>query len=272
MAYTDLMKAHLARYKVDRLGINQSGKWRNREYAHILPPDRIFLNILAPIQQDFARYQESHPSLKLHRDFAHLNSSQAACINLFLPVFVKALDLGFPDDNPLPFEPAEIETCQFEYVPDEVEGTNFDFWVRTRASKEVFCEFKLTESDFGRARDNARHRQKLVEIYRPMLAGKVDPEILEPDNFFARYQLLRNIAYADTTASAHVLLIVPKANERLTQRLAEMRNWLTPTLRPFVTVLYLEDIVSWLRSAPAPQLRAHYDEYAAKYVPSTEPA
>lgn len=186
---------------------------------------------------------------------------------MFLPFFINTKDTEFPDGTPLPFEPGEIESYQFEYIPNEEEGTNFDFWVRIIGSKEIFGEFRLTEGEFGRAKDDARHRQKLVEIYYPMLTGKVDSEILDPANFFARYQLLRNIAYADAAGSAYVLFVVPRANEWLTQPLAEMWTWLTPALRPFVTVLYLEDIISWLRSATEVALKAHYDDYAAKYLP-----
>ncbi len=63
-----------------------------------------------------------------------------------------------------------------------------------------------------------------------------------------------------------------KANGRLTRPLAEIQKWLTPAIRPFVTVLYFEDIVAWPRYGTALQLRAHYDEYAARYMPSIDPA
>lgn len=267
MTYSDLMKTHLGCYKTTHLGIEESGKWRNREYAHILPHAKMMLNILEPVQQEFAQYRASHPNLKLHKDFAHLNSSQAACVNLFLPLFSRGLKGDISAKNPLPFDPKSIAAYEFEYVPDQVEGTNFDFWIRTRDSREVFCEFKLTEGEFGRARDDTRHRQKLENIYLPKLTGKVGPDLLDPATFFARYQLLRNIAYADATGSASVLFVVPKANERLIRPLAEMQDWLAPALRPFVSVLYIEEIVSWLRTAPGSDLAAYYDDYAAKYLP-----
>ena len=267
MTYSELMKSHLGSYKTTHLRIYASGKWRNREYSHILPLAKMMMNILEPIQHDFAQYQASHPNLKLHKDFAHLNSSQAACINLFLPLLSERMAVKEHDQNLLPFESAIIDTYEFEYVPNEVEGTNFDFWARTEASKEIFCEFKLTEGGFGRATDDKRHRQKLENIYLPMLTGKVSPDMLVPTRFFSRYQLLRNIAYADSSGSASVLFVVPKANERLIQPLAEMRNWLAPTIRPFVSVVYLEDIVSEFRTGRDPDLAAYYDAYAEKYLP-----
>ena len=267
MTYSDLLKSHLGSYKTTHLGIYASGKWRNREYSHILPLAKMMMNILEPIQHEFAQYQASHPNLKLHKDFAHLNSSQAACINLFLPLLSERVAGKEHDQNLPPFESMIIDTYEFEYVPNEFEGTNFDFWARSEASKEIFCEFKLTEGEFGRATNDQRHRQKLEDIYLPMLADKVSPDMLVPTRFFSRYQLLRNIAYADSSGSASVLFVVPRANERLIQPLAEMRNWLAPTIRPFVSVVYLEDIVSELRTARDPDLAAYYDAYAEKYLP-----
>lgn len=267
MTYSELMKSHLGSYKKSHLGIKESGKWRNREYAHILPPARMMLNILEPIRHEFTHYQTSHPNLKLHKDFAHLNSSQAACINLFLPLLSGRLTGKKHDQSAVPFDATNIDTYEFEYIADEVEGTNFDFWIRTKASKEIFCEFKLTESEFGRAKNDKRHRQKLENTYLPMLTGKVNPDLLTPTWFFARYQLLRNIAYADPGGLASVLFVVPKANERLIRPLAEMREWLAPSIRPFVSVLYIEEIVSRLRATLDSDVATYYDAYAAKYMP-----
>ena len=268
MSYSELMKSHLASYKSAHLGIAESGKWRGREYNHILPLSNIRSNILEPIRRDFADYQASHPNLKLHKDFAHLNSSQAACINLFLPLLGAKFAAMPQDHSLLSFDTRNVDTYEFEYVPSDIEGTNFDFWARTKHTKEIFCEFKLTESEFGRAKDDERHRQKLKDIYLPLLTGKVRPELLDPTRFFAHYQLLRNIAYAEPNGSASVLFLVPRGNERLIRPLAEMREWLSPTIRPFVSVLYLEDMVSQLRSNLDRNVSAYYDAYADKYLPS----
>jgi hypothetical protein len=100
-----------------------------------------------------------------------------------------------------------------------------------------------------------------------MLIGKVHPDVLQPASFFARYQLLRNVAYADANGSTSVLFVVPRANAGLAKPLVEMRDWLAPALHAFVTVVYLEDIVSWLRSASPSDLTAYYEEFAAKYLP-----
>jgi hypothetical protein len=224
------------------------------------------LNILEPILGDFIDYQTAHPDLKLHKDFAHLNSSQAACINLFLPILGGKMAAIPPDNGLLPFDATSISSYEFEYVANDKEGTNFDFWARTEDSQEIFCEFKLTESEFGRAKNDKRHQQKLRDIYLPMLTGKVKPELLVPTRFFSHYQLLRNVAYADPIDSASVIFVAPRANERLIRPLAEMREWLSPTIQSLVSVLYLEDIVSQFRRCPDRNLSAYFDAYAEKYI------
>jgi hypothetical protein len=45
-----------------------------------------------------------------------------------------------------------------------------------------------------------------------------------------------------------------------------MRKWLLPDLQPFVSVLYLEDMVSKLRQSVDPKLSAYFDAYARKYL------
>jgi hypothetical protein len=42
---------------------------------------------------------------------------------------------------------------------------------------------------------------------------------------------------------------------------------LAPAIRPFVSVLYIEEIVSQLRATLDSDVAAYYDAYAAKYIP-----
>src|SRR4051794_28177256 len=89
--YASALREHLVRYKTDVLRQTESGKWRNgREYDHILLPENRGLNILTGIREEFWKYFEDQEATarkpaKLHRDFAHLNSSQALAFNLFFP-------------------------------------------------------------------------------------------------------------------------------------------------------------------------------------------
>ncbi len=85
-SYAERMKAHLAAYKRHSLGVSEDGVWAKtgNSYPHILPTDRQQLNILEPFRHEFWAYCEAHkPAIRLHRDFHHLNSSQALTFNLF---------------------------------------------------------------------------------------------------------------------------------------------------------------------------------------------
>src|SRR4051794_35516427 len=84
--YQELLKRHLADYKLNRLGVIQNGLWKGngRRYAHILPVELQRLNIIEGYRAEFWKYWPRTRSL--HSDFHHLNSSQAMCFNLFFPM------------------------------------------------------------------------------------------------------------------------------------------------------------------------------------------
>jgi hypothetical protein len=97
------------------------------------------LNVLPAIRDQFF----AHPcaeKIQLHRDFHHLNSSQALCFNTFFPFF------GLPDVNPsvlleaLNLSPTAVKEWAFEHVADEKEGTNFDFFTLFTSGQKVYIE------------------------------------------------------------------------------------------------------------------------------------
>jgi hypothetical protein len=53
-SYPDRLRAHLAVYKRDTLGVEQDGIWsRNgKAYPHILPKDQLRLNFLPPLREE----------------------------------------------------------------------------------------------------------------------------------------------------------------------------------------------------------------------------
>ena len=159
------------------------------------------------------------------------------------------------------------ETARFEWVVDPAEETNFDFFMRTAAGGNIYFEFKLTESKFGTAAADERHRAKLTGIYAPRLAGLVRPELLNPENFFPRYQLLRNLSYVDGPDNL-LVFVLPRAHLSLARQANNFLADLPDATRQRVRLVYMEDIAQAFRSASAnalPALTAHFDEFAAKY-------
>jgi hypothetical protein len=271
MSYQERMKNHLSEYKVQHLGISECGTYRYRdqniEYPHILPKSLQWKNILKPFREEVREYSQNE--IKLHKYFHHLNSSQAFALNLFIPFFgvqpserallLKALGLS---DN-------GGDEWHAEYVPDSHEGTNVDFAWRNSTSGWTYCEVKLTEQEFGRAKSDARHLKKLADIYRPVLCEYVSPELLEPQAFFESYQILRNIWLATRDARSQVIFLMPRENKTLWKQLKKVTDFLDPRLEGRVHATAIEDCLSKLtRSADGPVWSQDYASMLAeKYLP-----
>jgi len=278
MKYQDRLRAHLVKYKFRGLGVLQSGAWKGprtgavAEHPHILPAGEARLNILAPYRERFWEEFERGERRPLHRDFAHLNSSQAMCFNLFYPLvvdrtwasaFVQGV-LGVKDTP---------RTLAFEYVEDPEENTHFDFFLQLESGAKIYFETKLAELGFGTADLDTRARERLVQLHAPRLAGLVDARWLEPDAFFRRYQLLRNFGVLAQPGNI-LYLVVPRANESLAQALRILPEItggaLQHPLHNRVRVLYLEDAlerVKPLLRGRDEALKNHYREFREKYLP-----
>lgn len=268
--YAKALQRHLAAYKASLLGVKASGTFvhnvRELHYSHILPRDLRWLNVLEPIRTGVREYLELHPDVKLHRYFHHLNSSQAFALNLFFPFFEQG--------SPAPLLhalglPGEMTRWQPEHVAVAEEGTNVDVMWSAPDGAKTYCEVKLSEQEFGVARDDSRHQEKLARIYRPVLSGQCAPELLEPRVFFAHYQLLRNVWLAAREPGSAVVFLVPRANTALWPLLAPFMGQLAPPLARRVRAVAVEDVLSSLVSSKqAPPRLAWYAQLLQeKYVP-----
>lgn len=267
--YVPRLKRHLAAYKKDVLGVAEDGAWSRtgRTYPHILPATHRELNLLAPLRVEMQAYLSAMPTFRYHRDFHHLNSSQAMCLNLVLPALrhesaraglVKAL--GHHRDF-------DVEGACFEKVLDEAEGTNFDFFLTKQDGGIAVFEFKLSEAGFGTAAADERHLEKLQQIYVPRLSGRVASECLAPARFFAAYQLYRNLSYL---ASPHdeLIIVLPRAHSRLAVEAQAFVSELNGPLRQKVRLLFMEDLAQHLLDATrrgAGKVHEHYKGFALKY-------
>lgn len=102
-------------------------------------------------------------------------------------------------------------------------------------------------------------------IYRARLEGKVKPQYLEPQAFFANYQILRNLCYLDR--QSQVLFIVPRANENLEAGLKVIEDAPMEHFRRAIHVVFLEDLIDRIQSASlSEKMKKHFEEFRAKYV------
>jgi hypothetical protein len=279
--FNDQIKQHLAEYRQNRLGINETGIWhRNgRTYPHILPENRQQENILAAIRaefwRDFAEFAKR--GVKLHDCFHHLNSSQALCFNLFYP-FMRAASTGAEIlQMALELPPGQVK-MEFEKVMDADEGTNFDFYMEYATGPQIFFELKYTENEFGAAKPDAKHLRKYTEIYQPRLAQILVPERRGDSGFFLRhYQIFRNLLYLPGHDDSQVFFIFPRENSSLAYISKLLQDSVMPEFLSRCHILHLDTLVARLRQ----QTGAHslfgidtavslipgvLDEFAEKYL------
>lgn len=267
-SYKEAMWRHLAAYKRSTLSVNDDGIWRRtgKTYPHILPFGYQHLNILEPYREDFWRFFRNS-TITLHSDFHHLSSSQAMCFNLFYPFLaeerrhLQILGAAFSLNE-------AIEDAEFECVVDPVEGTNFDFCIRTKSMK--FFELKLTEEKFGTAKADEAHLNKFKNVYLPMMKGKFKQDSASCEVFLKHYQLMRNVWSLGISTLDSFGCIVPKANERLTEEIAFLEECLSEPYRERVKVYYLEDFVVTLeKSIPRDlaRMRESLRSFRGKYLP-----
>lgn len=268
--YVERVKSHLAEYRRNRLGIEQVGTYKGESYDHILPKDLLRLNLIETVRAEVCHYLKE-AELRLDKYFHHLNSSQAACINLFWPL-LNCANSGLLVES-LGLDPGKVTHWEFEKVIDWKERTHFDLYLELDSGAKAYIEFKYTEEEFGRAKDDVRHRQKLTEIYGPALRHFVNPDYLRKEKFFANYQLLRNFVYIDPERGDKVVFLVPRANEKIAGKLHKIIESaiLDSSVRSLVMIRYLEDVVSNVYESAHQSdddfyLRTHLHLYRIKYL------
>jgi hypothetical protein len=265
-SFSSKLKEHLGQYRGDVLNVTEFGIRNGRAYEHILSNERRELNILPSIRDSFWVWFAQHlDESSLHRDFRHLNSSQAMAFNLFYPA-IAGLDSGALL-KVLGIEGVIDEFC-FEKVLDAGEGTNFDCFIRLKTGSRCFFEVKLTEQEFGCCTDNPRRMAKLRDIYRARLSSLVPERCLEPSFFFRHYQLLRNISYLHENPADRLFLIFPRANEKLSGTADWLKQHVVETVRPRIQVRFVEDLIA---ACMANSSLAVWREFETKYCGRSQP-
>lgn len=270
--YQSDIKAHMEQYKLQRLGVAENGVWKTngKEYPHILPGALLKLNILETYRKEFWEYFDRlDPKITLHHDFHHLNSSQAMCFNLFFPLLIDNQQ-GIPClTAALGFSDGAVETVAFEFVPDPVESTNFDFFIRFRSQRRVYFELKLSEGGFGSAKNDKHHNDKFEGIYKRKVADRFLPKYGDADHFFKNYQVMRNIWHVEFNTPDLLFFILPRRNALLEEPAKFIQGCLLEGCRDQVRVVYLEDLISGIeKNVPGShdRLTTHFTLFREKYL------
>ncbi len=252
MPYQDRLLLHLKDYKLNVLGIQQPGvfKYRGRDVLrdHILPIAQADMNLLPHTRGLAPAYFAGNPQILRHKYFHHLNSSQAFAFNLFLPYFT-----GTSADSTSLLhalgQNAQLTSWQLEAVPHPGEGTNLDaLWV-TDDGTTTICEVKLSEAEFGKAKDDPRHRAKLAAIYQPVLKGRVHSSLLTIPAFLEAYQILRNVWHLAKLKNGRLVFLLPRANVKPWDAVTRVVAQVDPVLRSRIAVVAIEDTLRALAAS-----------------------
>ena len=267
-SYAKCLKFHLSRYRRSTLGVEEYGKWRGKAYEHILPRNLLWLNLIETFRAEI-RTSLEESGVGLNQYFHHLNSSQAACFNLFWPLLnhaepnltVESLGIG----------PDKVVTWAFEKAIDKVEKTHCDLYLELKSGIRSFIEVNYTGHSFSRSIGDAQNREKLRNIYASALRKFVEQEYLEGKLFFANYQLLRNLTYFDPERNDIVIFLFPRGQDKVADRARKVLDVAiqNPTVRSRITILYLEDVVANALAHLTKDdhlLRTHLHLFQQKYI------
>lgn len=245
---------HLSNYKKDALGIFEDGTYKGKEYSHILPLNKIKENLIqskyrSELEKTFEGLEKN-----IHIYFHHLNSSQALALNLFVPLIK---DNKLKNILSLIGDKDSIVDSSFEHIEDNIEKTNFDFFIQGEQEK-FFFEVKYTESSFASQSIDSSHLKKYLDLYKQRLEKIVD---IDMETFFKGYQLWRNIIYAD---KGTVIFVFPKYRSDLE---IAVRNAISQMkiYKEKVKIIYIEDICDVMEKDDSIQIQEHYIEFKKKY-------
>ncbi len=245
---------HLIAYKLQTLKILENGVWWNnkKEYGHILPKELSDENILNSNYHD--SLVKKVRTMNRHIGFNHLNSSQALALNLFGPfVIEKKLNLITEWINP----GLDVIGSDFECIYDEVEGTNFDFYIKGK-NQDIFFEVKYTEDNFASAKKDSNHIAKYDSVYKERLSKICS---IERDEFFSKYQLLRNVIYSN---KGFIVFVIPEFRTDLSENVDSVKKLVNCSEK--IRKLSIDEICRIGKEDAVLNSGGHYDAFHEKYL------
>jgi len=266
------IKEHLSVYaqQSEELRNLMGGTWHNGNkcYSYILADKRYTeLNFLPKYREELSKHI-SISKIKLHTDAHHLNSSQIMCMNFFFPLMKeRSLDhiLRIVSSKCMWANPEG----QFEKISDIDGGqrgaTNFDFYIKDENGNQAFFEIKYTEGDFGSAKDDDSHNKKWNSIYRELIESSpvLKQGVIDKEEFFKNYQLLRNIVHIKDLRKDYVVFLVPE--ETLYEKAETfIKKAIKEDALDNVRVIGWKEVFETVKRDP--KLATYYAEFKKKYL------
>lgn len=256
------------------------GCWKRRNGE----PDKTYKHILRDISDNFidgnviknsvikGNISGSRKDLKYHKDAAHLNSSQVMCINFFKKFFEKEdwekYLLNTLKNVGVPLNQSQIVGAIFEFEPCQKERTNFDFYIELDDGRHISIEVKYTETEFGGVsldkNDPDKYARKWVETYKNMVNESPYLFGITENDFYANYQINRNIVYAKKNDI--VLFLTPLEND--SKKLCAGRMYIDGFINENIRNIYWTELTDVLMELiqDEPKLFDYYRKFREKYI------
>jgi len=235
----------LSEYKIKQLKVTQNGTYLDRTYDHILPKELERLNVVESYRTDF--YEEYGEKMKFHKNFNHLNSSQAVAINFFYPLMKEGkFDVLL---NALNIENEKVIDHGFEKVINTKEGTRFDFYLKLDSGRQIFFELKYTEKSYGMAKADFSHIKTYRNIYSKKIQTYIKRDYCTKEEMFKHYQLFRCAMSLNVEKGDQLVIIYPTWNNSAAKKASLFYdNMIVDSLKDHVKLIRWEDLIKNIES------------------------
>jgi len=260
----------------------------NKKYSFILDKNSDWRkNILLKTVADFIEvtkrtYEKEGKPFPSHKYIHHGLSSQAMLFNLLGEVVLNkdytflSTVFNFPEVQITPISELLFEySCRKTFNENQQQPTSFDFAIINKTGKNVFLEAKYVETEFGKCStietgecdglnpipDNnycyltykGRNYWELMKKYKldkPFINSPICP-------FAVYYQFYRELMFALENNGYYVILIDnrnPAFNKTAAGEIDRglipvLTNILPEELKPYVKIIYIQDVINKLRLA-----------------------
>lgn len=260
------IQKHLEKYKKDKLGIYEKGKWGVKEdgYGHVLPLELGNTNYM---DDSIIEYVESN-NIKKHSNWYHLNSSQTMCINFFVPLISKNLLGNFI--QMITGEEVENCSCEFEKVLEKG-SSNFDFYVKSD-NAEYFFEIKYTESCIAKKSSCQDENLTYKKLYEGLVKSNTvfNGKVSQNEFMNNHFQAYRNMVMGNKKKNSYCIFITMKSNDytknEIDRSLKDLGLNFDKAKDNNIIILWWEDLIDKTKTL-SDELENYYKTFESKYIP-----
>lgn len=270
---------HFKEYVTKNIGVEkekrEGNQWQEKHNKHTHICKNLHYNFLdgqVPMYCDLKGTKSKGNKIHYHRWAKCLTSSQVMCISFFKKFFDgnEKLLLELFRQCGLRIDPqCSVKNAVFEYEPDALERTNFDFYLELSNGQKISFEVKYAEQEFGGTsvskEEPDKYEKKWELIYKDMVEKCpyfVDETKCQADAFYRHYQISRNIVHAKS-ANDIVVFLTPRQN----QKLDVGRRYIDDFMNENIVNLYWEEVLDKLLFLVEGNkaLESYYGEFITKY-------